>query len=79
MTRSALAERRFKRQVQRLKRAVDSKSCVDPMKYRCESMQDLHWPVKDESRLRLSKARSEYRSADANIAKVGGSDEPVFA
>ncbi|KAJ6843622.1 hypothetical protein M6B38_295980 [Iris pallida] len=43
MTRSALAERRFKRQVQRLKRAIDPKSWhrLDE-----ESMQGLHWPVK---------------------------------
>ncbi|KAJ6827896.1 hypothetical protein M6B38_365950 [Iris pallida] len=43
MTRSALAERRFKRQVQRLKRAVDLKSWHRPDE---ESMQGLHWPVK---------------------------------
>ncbi|KAJ6802328.1 hypothetical protein M6B38_194735 [Iris pallida] len=43
MTHSALAERQFKWQVQRLNRAVDPKSWHRPDE---ESMQGLHWPVK---------------------------------
>ncbi|KAJ6843621.1 hypothetical protein M6B38_295975 [Iris pallida] len=43
MPRSALAECRFKRQVQRIKRVVDPKSWH---RHDEESMQGLHWPVK---------------------------------
>ncbi|KAJ6802769.1 hypothetical protein M6B38_191460 [Iris pallida] len=68
MTRSALAERRFKRQVQRLERAVDPKSWHRPDE---ESMQGLHWSVKMNPDLDFQKrARSIARSMRTSLRWV---------